>query len=34
MVETTIVEIIFWIACVYVCYQFNKELHRDIHNEN
>ena len=24
------VEIIFWIVCVYVCYQFNKELHRDI----
>ena len=24
------VEVMFWIVCVYVCYQFNKELHRDI----
>ena len=26
------VEIIFWIISVYVCYQLNKELHRDIFN--
>ena len=24
------VEIVFWIISVYVCYQLNKELHRDI----
>ena len=35
MVEMkTIVSIVFWICAVWVSYNLNKELHRDIHNEN
>ena len=30
----SMVEIIFYIFCFYVFYRFNRDLHRDIHNDN
>ena len=34
MIGETIIMVGFWIVAIWVSYDLNKELHRDIHNEN